>query len=359
MTFRRRLFGAVLDFFSCRTARMKKRAIKRRQKQEKKQKQAQRCQAEPRQLPKTAYGRRPAWPQARLSQRLQKDEETASVGLLSQDKVRQNWENTGKIPGAQHAALPSKPASVRQANRGTRRGPELEPATTGMNPATVREVINIIGRVLEHVPYAICGQAAMVYYGNEYYEPPHVSILVPDASRDVVRCWAVAQGLNSVPGQPNCFTVVTRDGLFRSVRVKIIKDSSFDSVITFKATTSKARLMTLPGLANQIARAYVADLKSQTSQRRQQGFARDMRWVLRRIAAVRADEHWLSPETAKEVLKAEFWLPFTSSFPETVLMFAHAGLDVDEDGCLMDDGCYGGQVSPRRGGELTGSLWAF
>jgi hypothetical protein len=143
------------------------------------------------------------------------------------------------------------------------------------------------------------------------------------------------------------------------VKVKIVKDGNFESLDTVKASRTQARLMTLPGLATQVAAAYVRDLKSNTSDRRQQGFARDMRWILRRIAMLRVNEHWLTPVTAKELLKADFWLPFTSSFPDTVLMFSNAGLEVDDDGSLKDDGCYRGQLSPRRGGDFTGSLWAY
>ncbi|KAL2211651.1 hypothetical protein CC79DRAFT_1317743 [Sarocladium strictum] len=281
-----------------------------------------------------------SWYQSHSYAELQDEDRQARIGQSIQPTARQ-WGQ----------------ATVKRLERHTR--PKLEPSTSEMGPGTVCEVINIIGTLFDHVPYAVSGVAAMVYYGNDYHRPTHVSVLVPDASREIVRCWAVAQGMNSLPGKPDSFAVTTKDGVLRTVRIKTVKDASFENIETVRAVKSQARLITLPGLANQLAGAYISELKSQSTERRQQSYARDMRWVLNCIADVRLAEHWLLPGRAKDILKADFWLPFTSSFPDTILMFAHAGLDVGDDGTLHNDGTYEGRQSPQRGGNLIGGLFAF
>ncbi|KAH8174558.1 hypothetical protein LIA77_05977 [Sarocladium implicatum] len=327
------------------------------------QKVAQRVNTMPRNKPEARPPVR-GWEKPQQEHPDDEEAKPAQIGLRIPSSAQQWGEDTGALLDEcpRDSAMPAKLQPVKKITAQYRVIPKPKPipkpSMDAMSPSTVREVIGIIGRLFEHVPYAISGQAAMVYYGSQRHASTHVSILVPQASQHVARVWALAQGMHAVPFKSDCFAVSTRDGLLRMVRIKLVKDSSFESVRTTRAGRSHARIITLPGLANQVASAYIADLKSGAPVSRQSGYARDMRWVLRRIADIRLHEHWLTPARVPDVLKREFWLPFTMSFPEIVALFEVAGLEVSDEVGVLGNRNYAGNVSQKRGGTMLGGFYA-
>ena len=329
------------------------------------QKVAQRVQTMPRKKPEA---RPQAHKRTNQPQKQNYDDEKSrptQVGLGIQNSAWQWGQDTGarldECPTECEVPAKLKPVKMMedQLRVFLKQAPVPVPTLEPMSPSTVREVVGIVGRLFEHVPYAVSGQAAMVYYGSDRYAPSHVSILVPQASQHVARVWALAQGMQSIPFQSDCFAVSTRDGSLRTVRIKLVKDSSFESVQTVRAGRSRARIITLPCLVNQVAGAYIADLKSGASISRQKAYARDMRWILSRITDVHLHEHYLSPEKVPEVLKRDFWMPFTISFPDTVNLFQFAGLEVGDEVGVLSNGSLQGRISRQRGGTMVGGLFAY
>lgn len=346
------IHGKMLDFLAellCGVSALQSRREKALRKE-----QARLDAQRPRHKPKYRYEVSTPFREKRTAR---EDEKPAKLGLGFRTTAQQWGEATGALLEelSTECEMPAKPAPVKRMSRRSR--PLTAPTNEGMTSSQLSEVIAIIGRIFDHLPYAICGQTAMVYYGSLAYRPSHVSVLVPQASGEIARCWALAQGMQAVPCRSDCFAVRTRDGRLRTVRLKLVKDTSFEHVETMQAVRSRARLITLPGLANQVAGAYVADLKSGGSEKRQAAYAEDMRWILQKIGDCNLDEHWLFPWRARELLRGEFWLPFTTSFRDTVNLFAYAGLHVRDNEGLSQDGSYTGEVSNVRGGQVLGGIF--
>ncbi|KFH43349.1 hypothetical protein ACRE_058990 [Hapsidospora chrysogenum ATCC 11550] len=224
--------------------------------------------------------------------------------------------------------------SVRVPPTMPRRPVEVTPSNSSMDFEIVEEIIAVIGRAFPHIPYAVTGLAAMVHHGYTQRYPRAVTILCPSTSRDVVRCWAVAQGMYRVHDDPDTFGVLTSERKMRAVRIQFVSTAAFDEVEITRTRSGGAKVVALETLAAQIARGYVADLASNSApghpMKRQNGYAQDMRFVLKKM--VRGGER-LSYRTACNIVTREFWLPFTLSFPDTVPLFEYLGLSalVDED----------------------------
>src|SRR5687768_9567534 len=148
MTFRGRVFDILYEL-ACGTSRLRKSAIRRREREKKRQ-------AELLNARNATRDRHAAWPWPRPYERVQDDEQPARAGLGSRNNARRWGENTGTLLRnyPRDCGLPAKPAPVRQASGRVRPTPMA--ATSGMSPETVREVISILGRILEQIGRASC-----------------------------------------------------------------------------------------------------------------------------------------------------------------------------------------------------------
>ncbi|KAF7553792.1 hypothetical protein G7Z17_g3393 [Cylindrodendrum hubeiense] len=199
-----------------------------------------------------------------------------------------------------------------------------------MDRAAIREAITRIAELFGHIPYVVCGLSAMLYYGFEGRPTSHINLLCPAHSREAIRGWAIAQGMYPMPNRPDHFSLVTSNGIIRQVHVDYV-DEGFEDVDAIRSSKTRALVLSLPGLADQIAQGYVTELECSAG-RDQKVFATDMFWVLQKIAALGRKEHHLTPRRAPHIWLDTFWIPFTLSFPDSVPLFGAAGTGVQEMG---------------------------
>ncbi|KAH6960526.1 hypothetical protein DER45DRAFT_558052 [Fusarium avenaceum] len=199
-----------------------------------------------------------------------------------------------------------------------------------MNREAVSEVIDMIALRFSHIPYAVSGLAAMVYYGYDA-RPYKVSIVCPEHTRENQKCWAKAQGMIPIPRRSDIWGMATADGIVHQIRVRFPYD--FEDMHALKIGSSAVSMLSLAGLADELARTYVNELKH-SDHARQDNLAREMVWILQRIIQVRMPEHRLTPERIPRLTKETFWLPFSLAYPETVPLFAKAGWRIPSDGWI-------------------------
>jgi hypothetical protein len=199
-----------------------------------------------------------------------------------------------------------------------------------MNREAVSEVIDMIALRFSHIPYAVSGLAAMVYYGYDA-RPYKVSIICPEHTRENQKCWAKAQGMIPIPRRSDIWGLATADGIVHQIRVRFPYD--FEDMHALKIGSSAVSMLSLAGLADELARTYVNELKH-SDHARQDNLAREMVWILQRIIQVRMPEHMLTPERIPRLTKETFWLPFSLAYPETVPLFAKAGWRIPSDGWI-------------------------
>ncbi|KAK5992603.1 hypothetical protein PT974_06017 [Cladobotryum mycophilum] len=213
--------------------------------------------------------------------------------------------------------------------------PPLQQQVQVMDAPMVMEVIDLIGSLFDHIPYAVCGTAALIYYGYRGYRPDHVSITCPEESNEAIRCWAVAKGMSLSPSDPGGFRIRTADGRTWTVCIKFMK-SGFQNLSRIRVGPFRASIVTLPSIANTIARSYVSRLHTATTDR-QAVYAKYLTWTLRRIIqmAPSSDDQCLNPQRARDIISREFWIPFTLSYPDTVPLFISAGLEIIDGGPLQ------------------------
>lgn len=191
-------------------------------------------------------------------------------------------------------------------------------SNVGMSPPILAEVIDTIGRCLYHVPYAVCGLAAMACYGFDEISPRQVTIACPSDSKDVLVRWAAVNRLHTYPSKPDVFGIKTLDGKIRHVRVKALEEEeAFDNLETIEVGDSRTRVLTLPSLADQTAQEYTKALEWASGQRKDL-FANRLLWILQRSAKSSSYEQKLTPERAPHIVQDLFWVPFTLSCPESV-----------------------------------------
>ncbi|KAF4963810.1 hypothetical protein FSARC_8170 [Fusarium sarcochroum] len=196
-----------------------------------------------------------------------------------------------------------------------------------MNREAVCEVVDMIALRFSHIPYAVSGLAAMVYYGYNAH-PFKVSIVCPAHTRENQKGWAKAQGMMPIPRRPDIWGLATTDGLVRQIRVRFPYD--FEDIHMLKVGDSAVTILSLAGLADELARTYVNELKF-SSHERQEGLAEELVWVLKKIIRTRLPEHMLTPERTPHLVKETFWLPFSLSYPGTVPLFEKAGWKIPNE----------------------------
>ncbi|KAG9258208.1 uncharacterized protein F5Z01DRAFT_670858 [Emericellopsis atlantica] len=225
-----------------------------------------------------------------------------------------------------------------------------------MELQVVVELVGTIARVFSHIPYAVVGLAAMVCHGLPGAKPSRIVLACPGHAKDVVRGWAIAQGLRSGHA-PNLFSVMSSDGKMRVVEIGYI-ECGFEALAITHMGADQAKVLSLATIANLIATAYVRELTIATiNHHRQDTHANDLRWVL--CAMIERGER-LSYPLVGSVMTLEFWVPFTTAYPDTVGLFADAGLaaevDPDEGFALEEDftlNCNDSETSSRWSCEGT------
>lgn len=215
-----------------------------------------------------------------------------------------------------------------------------EPVRLSKSPVTtddLHQILRQLGILLEHIPNRVCGLAAMLYHGFDKRLPTSVSIICPASSRRVITSWARSQGMHIFPEYPDVFGIPLGDGRARRVRVKFLEEG-FDDLHYLRAGTLGSYVMSLPGIANQIAYAYVDELKVRRG-RRQAAYAHDLLWILSRISQLREryrsdlgpwlQQHSITQSRAPCLFMLSFWIPFTATYPGSLLQFNKGGVKID------------------------------
>lgn len=208
---------------------------------------------------------------------------------------------------------------------------------TTLEARQVKEVITIIGKCFPHIPCAVTGLAAMVHHGFTKRLPKEVSLAFPSRYCDVVRSWALSQGLLEIRGKPNRYGVTLADGQLRCVRARFY-ETGFESLGTVRTgdRDARANVLNLSTIAVHVARGYVSELGTAT-QAQQSMFAGDMRWVLRKMER---GGLILGTSYARDISQDQFWVPFTLSFPDTLPLFANVGLGLHEVEDLQNESLF-------------------
>ncbi|KAM0329282.1 hypothetical protein ACHAQA_004587 [Verticillium albo-atrum] len=193
-------------------------------------------------------------------------------------------------------------------------------SSEGMPPDVLAEVLDRIGALLSHVSYTVRGLAALSVYGFPCRLPSHVSIACPHYARDVIKCWAAAQGMVVLPFVSDAFGVPLPDGSIRRVRLEFVDgEVPFDWVAMGPSGT---RIASMPSLLDALARKYV-EIGSPV--RAVGVLGRDIAWLLQRIVEDGTPEQRLTAERVPNVASGDFWSLYTFTHPGMDEMFHHAG----------------------------------
>ncbi|KAI1138132.1 hypothetical protein F5Y05DRAFT_418989 [Hypoxylon sp. FL0543] len=206
---------------------------------------------------------------------------------------------------------------------------------TAVSPAELAELFATIHTILEHVPYVICGLAALVDHGFTARRVTGVSLLCPAYAKDNVRAWLAARGHDAYADSVG---IPVADGA-RLCRVRIkYTDEGFEKLERVRSSASAAWVLGLASQIDHAAAGYVDhwrrlrrledEGKSEGRGRAEQALqtiARDIFWCLDKAARTR---HRLDPRFTPTLLGEEFWAPFTARHDEARTEMARAGIDV-------------------------------
>ncbi|RYP53975.1 hypothetical protein DL768_001125 [Monosporascus sp. mg162] len=234
-------------------------------------------------------------------------------------------------------------------NRATATGTGAKPvwADTPMETAQLAELFGKLA-TLEHIPYALCGRAALVDHGLSTRKAKKVSILVPACSKEVVTGWAKSSGWVVSEGAKGVFVGIPlgTGGDVRQLRVKYLEDDRFEQLERVRSRLSSAAwVLSLTSQLDHLCAAWLDHLKqgqaatvaksnnttangSTTKNSHEmplQEIARDIFWTLDEMARsrTRPDQRFL-PTLQGE----DFFAAFTERYPKARVEMARAGVDV-------------------------------
>ncbi|TRX94226.1 hypothetical protein FHL15_004994 [Xylaria flabelliformis] len=193
-------------------------------------------------------------------------------------------------------------------------------STSYMSRAELAELFNLIHAVLEHVPYAICGLAALHDYELTDRQVNKVSIICPRTSRKNVMGWAATKGYEVDRGS---IGIPTSDGLVRKVRVKFV-ERGFEDLQRGRSTCSNATVLSIASLLDNVAAGWL-DNKKRDDERALLVIANDIFACLDRIAASRES---VDPRHLPTFLGEAFFADFTERYANAGTEMTRAGIDV-------------------------------
>lgn len=185
----------------------------------------------------------------------------------------------------------------------------------------IKEVFNHIHDTLSHVPYAVCGLAALIDHGLTQREAKTVSILCPQESKDNIKAWAATRGCEVYA---NAIGMPMRDGSVRRVRIKYI-DRGFESLERVRSSLgTAATVLSVTSQLDNVAAGFLQYIQ-RGDEEAYTGVAVDLFECLDRLAKRRKPiNHDLLPT----LLSEEFFAAFSARYPEGRPALALAGIDV-------------------------------
>ncbi|RYO85059.1 hypothetical protein DL766_005572 [Monosporascus sp. MC13-8B] len=238
-------------------------------------------------------------------------------------------------------------------NRATATGTGSKPVWAD-TPMETAQLVELFGKLvtLEHIPYALCGRAALVDHGLSTRKAKQVSILVPACSKEVVTGWAKSSGWVVSEGAKGVFVGIPLGwgGDIRQLRVKDLEDGRFERLERVRSRLSSAAwVLSLTSQLDHLCAAWLDHLKqgqaatatksnnnnsntangsttSKNSHEMQlQEIARDIFWTLGEMARSRTRS---DPRFLPTLQGEDFFAAFTERYPKARVEMARAGVDV-------------------------------
>ncbi|RYP55702.1 hypothetical protein DL771_012443 [Monosporascus sp. 5C6A] len=219
-------------------------------------------------------------------------------------------------------------------------------------PMETAQLAELFGKLatLEHIPYALCGRAALVDHGLSTRKAKQVSILVPACSKEVVTGWAKSSGWVVSEGAKGVFVGIPlgRGGDVRQLRIKYLEDDRFEQLERVRSRLSSAAwVLSLTSQLDHLCAAWLDHLKQgeaatatkasnnntdngSTTKKNShemplQEVARDIFWTLDEMARSRARP---DPRFLPTLQGEGFFAAFTEWYPKARVEMARAGVDV-------------------------------
>ncbi|KAI1752700.1 hypothetical protein F4782DRAFT_546330 [Xylaria castorea] len=238
--------------------------------------------------------------------------------------------------------------------------PGMQWSTSYMSRAELAELFNLIQATLGHVPYAICGLAALIDHGLTNRQANRVSLICPQPCRKNVMAWAATKGYEVHAGS---IGIPTGDGLVRRVRVKFV-ERGFEALQRVRSSCSNATVLSIASQLDNVAAGWL-DNKRRGDERALRVIASDIFFCLDRIAARRER---VDPKYLPTFLGEAFFADFSSRYMEARPGMARAGIDVsavlakhrtatslrEHDEMLRQYGSYGDTVPQEPRGQFEG-----
>jgi len=214
-------------------------------------------------------------------------------------------------------------------------------------PPLLAELLGKLDAALEHVPYAVCGLAALCAWGMTCKRPARVSIICPSHSAEVVKCWAATSLAVMDPRMQDIMGIETSDGVLRKVRIKFVRPRDFEALhvvnlplpLTMRLVPSRfeilaaPRVLALRSLLNQCALAWVTDKKAMVVKGARESIADDILWILDRIirdGGLTPGAEPITALTVPKVVDPTFWDVFRPQYKHSEEMFVRAGLVISK-----------------------------
>ncbi|KAJ9133719.1 hypothetical protein NKR23_g10554 [Pleurostoma richardsiae] len=302
------------------------------------------------------------------------------------------WTHYAPVSAYTNGQLPNQPIESRgadlgdhsQASRGRSQSPRppsfdlaeftaaeegaSEPLTADILPSVLRAV----DKAFAHIPYAVCGTAALCVWGYEGKRPPtHISILCPAHAKDTFKSWAAANGGFTFSERPGYLGLRTPDGSVRQVKIKYLEhgferqsivsvplpedDPGSGRASLLKNTVPVVRVLSLPCLLDQVAESYLVDFTGPGAHRRRIELAKTVFWILECLKDGGEGMERLTPLNVPNVVKKSFWDLFAATYNKAPGEFRAAGLPVTPWGTPEVSACQA--TEDNQGYDTPGGPW--
>lgn len=230
---------------------------------------------------------------------------------------------------------------------------------TNMTREELKELFNLVHETLEHVPYAICGLAALIDHGLTRRQATRISIICPQECKNNVKTWAVTQGHKAYI---DSIGVSMRDGTTRRVRIKYV-DYGFEGLERVRSNISNATILSVASQLDNVAAGYLENT-ARGDERALAIIAQDIFFALDLLASRRAH---INPRFLPTFLGEKFSVDFTGQYAEARPEMARAGIDVRavlekhrtalalrEHNAMLAQYGMGGDAVPAQSGQFEG-----
>ena len=189
-----------------------------------------------------------------------------------------------------------------------------------MHSTTIRAVISWLQENLAHIPHAVSGLTALSMWGFQYHLPSRVTVICPESCRELINCWAIANGIHQYPDSREFGVQLDGDeGHVRRVRMKYVSEEDF---ALLRTVDMGGRVLGLPSLVDVLAGEFMDMTGRRTGDKRLMRGS-GIQWAVDRMVelGVAVEEGEL-----QNVGNLLFLEPFECTYPGSRDLFERAGL---------------------------------